>query len=40
MRTPAEDELLFHDFATRFLGYGSLNAPVWFVARRLAVELQ
>jgi hypothetical protein len=31
MRTPAEDELLFHDFATRFLGYGSLNASVWFV---------
>jgi hypothetical protein len=31
MRTPKEDEALFLDFATSFLGYGSLNAPIWLV---------
>ena len=29
MKTPKEDESLFLDFATQFLGYGSLDAPVW-----------
>jgi hypothetical protein len=31
MATLREDELLLLDFATRFLGYGSLAAPIWFV---------
>jgi hypothetical protein len=31
MKTPIEDELLLLDFATRFLGYGSLTAPIWVV---------
>jgi hypothetical protein len=31
MKTPQEDEPLFRDFANRFLGYGSLGAPIWLV---------
>jgi hypothetical protein len=29
MKTLKEDESLFLDFATQFLGYGSLDAPIW-----------
>jgi antitoxin (DNA-binding transcriptional repressor) of toxin-antitoxin stability system len=31
MQTPKDDELLLLDFATRFLGYGLLTAPIWLV---------
>ena len=31
MTTHKEDELLFTDFATHFLGYGSLSDSIWFV---------